>query len=105
MEEPNLVIAKLKNIESIIEKNRVEKVENYRLLEARYYSILAACYLLTGESDLVRTLLTSSSKILNEYKSTKRHKPEVRVPLCFNLFIDCSLSDNEQYKINSVKKS
>ena len=92
----------LNSIESDIDILAQEKTKEYRLLKAKYCSLLSLTYSIAAAPLKAREFLRTSNEIVNIYKSVSMDQLEMRELLCYNTAIDAILCQDVLFKTDKL---
>jgi len=81
-----------------------EKTKEYRLLKAKFCSLLGLTYSLTSKPLKAREFLATSNEIINIYKSVSASTMEVKELLCYNFAIETILCTDNSHKHEKYRK-
>lgn len=94
----------LNSIEKSIDVLSQEKTKEYRMIKAKYCSLLALTYSLNSKPLKAREILSSSKEILETYKSVNRDSFEVKEIICYNLGVETILCEDNEEKKNKLRR-
>lgn len=94
----------LKSVEKNIDDLAQERTKEYRILKAKFCSLLGLGYSLSEEPLKAREFLNVSNDIVNIYKSVSATEIEIIELLCYNFAIEVMLCNNNTFKIEKLKK-
>lgn len=94
----------LNSVEKHIDILSEEKTKDYRLLKAKFCSLLGLSYVLSSEFLKAKEFLSTSNDIINIYKSVNRDVFEIKELLCFNYAIEALLCLDNVNKTEKLKK-
>jgi hypothetical protein len=82
----------------------LEKTKDYRMLKAKFSSVMAVAYAL--QNDLKNTIkhLTTSIDIINIFKSVGRDSFEIKEVICYNYITSIIISSENNSKLEKLEK-